>query len=308
MLFCVKCGTKLTAEKPTNDGINSGEGGNSYGGMNGDSNNGNVGNNPNTYGNNANPHANDTNANPYANVPVGADNQNNMPIFIMGGVLIVTIIICATIIVVSIYSGSKYVYDDSTQTVGQELNEDETEAAVEEETEDVAEAETEDVEEETEAAEDVTEAAEEETEAVQSNGEPYDYESAIYTLISGAYGSGWVQTTNTHDTSYMLNYTTSSAQAFRLLGQRYWQERPNVTFNYINNIKVYKVEKEYDGYYTVYISYDFDLYDSVTGERVTKAELAIDKVEWDGNKYILSEHHWNQNLPQGSYITINTFK
>jgi hypothetical protein len=59
MLFCVKCGTKLTAEKPTNDGINSGEGGNSYGGMNGDSNNGSAGSNT-----NVNPYGNDTNENP----------------------------------------------------------------------------------------------------------------------------------------------------------------------------------------------------------------------------------------------------
>jgi hypothetical protein len=328
MAFCIKCGTKLVGENQPNGNATEGTAANANtASANPNANNGNIGVNVNN-GTNGNVNANNGtngNANRY-NTPnyVAPNRQNYIPIYIMGGFLIAVIIICTTIIIVALTGGSLIVFDDGTQTTTQVSAEGET---VEGETEAVAEGETEAVEDyteapdgyiwseeaqtwveaETEAVEDYT-SAEEETEAAESNGEPYDYESAIYTLIAGAYGSGWVQTTNTHDTSYMLNYTTSSAQAFTLLGQRYWQERPYVTFNYIKNIQVYKVQREYEGYYTVYISYDFDLYNSANGERVIKTEMAIDKVQWDGSKYILSEHHWNQDVAQGTYITINTFK
>jgi hypothetical protein len=318
MAFCIKCGTKLVGENQPNGNATEGTAANANtASANPNANNGNIGVNVNN-GTNGNVNANNGtngNANRY-NTPnyVAPNRQNYIPIYIMGGFLIAVIIICTTIIIVALTGGSLIVFDDGTQTTTQVSVEGETETVAEGETEAVEyyseayEGDTHEYEEETEAVEENTDVVEEETEAAESNGEPYDYESAIYTLIAGAYGSGWVQTTNTHDTSYMLNYTTSSAQAFTLLGQRYWQERPYVTFNYIKNIQVYKVQREYEGYYTVYISYDFDLYNSANGERVIKTEMAIDKVQWDGSKYILSEHHWNQDVAQGTYITINTFK
>jgi hypothetical protein len=137
--------------------------------------------------------------------------------------------------------------------------------------------------------------------------EPSNYTEYINRLVDGAYSIGWLNATNSHDASCMLPYTSPEYPVYQMLGTDYWQERPSVRFDYIQNVKVYGINKKYDGCYIVYVSYDYELYNSSTGQYSSNTELTVDTVVWDGSEYKLSEHNWKNDLPLGSTVTMSSF-
>lgn len=134
-----------------------------------------------------------------------------------------------------------------------------------------------------------------------------DPEPEIYSVMNDLYTYGWVMATNNHDSSYVAPYTVPGSPIYSMLGLRYWQERPNVEFEYISNLKIYNISKNSDGSYEVCASYEYKLHNYQTGKTSNYIELTRDTVVYRNGEYLLYDHNWVNNLPIGTYISMSNF-
>ncbi len=225
--------------------------------------------------------------------------QSYTPIYIAVSITVVGFLMCIAIVLASSSNNNKeVVYDDETTTTVETETEPVTQVEIVTQVEVVTEVVTVPVATPAPAAQAVT------PPPTQQN----NYTDEIYSLISGAYSIGWVQATNTHNASYLLPYTTADTQAYSILGAQYWQQKPNVSFNYINNVQIYNIVQLSEWDYQVYVSYDYELYNASTGKVTSKTELTIDEVHSTGGEFILQSHNWKNDLPLGSYVSLSSFQ
>ncbi len=147
-----------------------------------------------------------------------------------------------------------------------------------------------------------------EEEAADADIDMGEINTYISNFLEDFYSYGWVYTTNNHDSSYVAQYTVPGSNAYKIFGQDYWQERPDVVFNRIYDINVVSVEQASDGSYNAYVSYIYDLYHTDTGKTASKVEIAVDNIVMESGQLLLNNHTWKNDLPIGTNVTISDFK
>lgn len=130
----------------------------------------------------------------------------------------------------------------------------------------------------------------------------------IQDLLSELYSFGWVMATNNQNASYVEDYTAYGSPAYQTFGVDYWQERPSVRFDYINDVNVIDVQKKSDGSYDAYVYYTYKIYHTDKDKISSNIELAIDNVVYDGYGYLVYEHTWIDDIPLGSTVTIENYR